>query len=106
MTKDKYLEMEEQLGRQPDPEKCPPGIEDFPQIIIDSISIFNYLGDRVYPDIGYVGKDYTNLPILLKMFKIDNVELVLDALSRLDAQAIKKSQERIKREYDKLKRKK
>lgn len=98
--------MEEQLGRQPDPEKCPPGIEDFPQIIIDSISIFNYLGDRVYPDIGYVGKDYTNLPILLKMFKIDNVELVLDALSRLDAQAIKKSQERIKREYDKLKRKK
>lgn len=106
MTKDRYLEMQEQLGKEPTEERCPPGIEDFPPIIVDSISIFNYLGDRVYPDIGYVGKDYTNLPILLKMFKIDNVELLLDALSRLDSQAIKKSQENLKREYDKLKRKK
>ena len=31
MTKERYLEMEEQLGREPDPDKCPPGIEDFPE---------------------------------------------------------------------------
>lgn len=106
MTKDRYLEMQEQLGKEPTLERCPPGVEDFPETIIDSISIFNYLGDRVYPDIGYIGKDYTNLPILLKIYQIDNVDLVLDALSRLDSYAIKKSQERLKREHDKLKRKK
>lgn len=106
MTKERYLDMQEQLGKPVDPERCPPGVEDFPEIIIDSISIFNYLGDRVFPEIGYVGKDYTNLPILLKIYNIDNVELVLEALSRLDSYAIKKSQEQLKREYDKLKRKK
>lgn len=105
MTKDRYLEMQEQLGRDPDPEKCPPGVEDFPSIILDSISIFNYLGDRVFPEIGYIGKDYTNLPILIEIFKIDNVELLLETLSRLDSHAIKKSQEQIKREHEKLKRK-
>lgn len=105
MTKDKYLEMQEQLGREPDIEDCPPGYEDFPPVVLNSISIFNYLGDRVYPEIGYIGKDYTNLPILLKMFKIDNIELALEILSRLDGHAIKKSQEKLKREYDKMKRK-
>lgn len=104
MTKDRYLDMEEQLGRAPNPEKCPPGIEDFPGVIIDSINIFNYLGDRVYPEIGYIGKDYTNLPVLLKIYDVDNVDLVLEALSRLDSHAIQKSQERIKREHDKIKR--
>lgn len=97
--------MEEQLGREPDPERCPPGIEDFPQIIIDGIEIFNFLGDRVYPEIGYIGKDYTNLPILMGLYQIDDKELLLEVLSRLDAEAIRISQERLKREYDKIKSK-
>jgi len=105
MTKEKYLEMEEQLGREPNPERCPPGIEDFPQIIIDGIEIFNFLGDRVYPEIGYIGKDYTNLPILMGLYQIDDKELLLEVLSRLDAEAIRISQERLKREYDKMKSK-
>ena len=104
MTKNKYLEMREQLGKEPDVEECPPGDEDLPDVIIDAINIFNMLGDRVYPEVGYVGKDYTNLPIMLEVFKIDNVELVVEALSRLDAHVISKSQERLKREYDKMKR--
>lgn len=106
MTKDKYLEMQEQLGKDPDPERCPPGAEDFPEVLIDAISIFNMLGDRVYPEIGYIGKDYTNLPILIQVMQVENKELLLDALARLDSHAIQKSQERLKREYDKLKRKK
>lgn len=105
MSKDKYLDMKEQLGQDPDMEECPPGEEDLPGIIIDAINIFNMLGDRVYPDIGYIGKDYTNLPIFLKVFQIDNVDLTMEALSRLDGHAIKKAQEALKREYDKMKRK-
>jgi len=105
MTKDKYLEMREQLGKEPDMEECPPGSEDLPSVIIDAINIFNMMGDRVYPEIGYIGKDYTNLPILLEVYNVDNVDLTLEALSRLDAHAIKKSQEHLKREYDKMKRK-
>ena len=104
MTKDKYLEMREQLGKEPNIEECPPGDEDLPEVIIDAINIFNMMGDRIYPEIGYIGKDFTNLPILLEIFRVDNVGLVVEALLRLDGHAIKKSQERLKREYDKMKR--
>lgn len=104
MTKDKYLDMREQLGKEPNIEECPPGDEDLPEVIIDAINIFNMMGDRVYPEIGYIGKDFTNLPILLEIFKVDNVPLVMEALLRLDAHAIKKAQEKLKREYDKMKR--
>jgi hypothetical protein len=106
MTKYRYLEMKEQLGQEPDWDECPPGDEDLPDILIDAINIFNTLGDRVFPEIGYIGKDYTNLPILLDLYKIDNTELMMDALSRLDAHTITVSQEKLKREYDKMKRKK
>ncbi len=105
MTKDKYLDMKEQLGQEPNWDECPPGDEDLPDLLIDAINIFNSLGDRVFPEIGYIGKDYTNLPILLDLYKIDNVDLTMEALSRLDNHAIKKSQENLKREYDKMKRK-
>ena len=104
MSKDKYLEMCEQLGNEPNMDECPPGDEDLPEVIIDAINIFNMLGDRVFPEIGYIGKDYTNLPVLLEVFKIDNVDLTMQALSRLDGHAIKKAQEHLKREYDKMKR--
>lgn len=105
MSKTRYLEMQEQLGKEPDPEKCPPGIEDFPEVVINAIEIFNSLGDRVYPEVGYTGKDYTNLEFLLKVYNIEDKELIYSILLRLDSHAIKKSQEQIKREYDKVKRK-
>jgi hypothetical protein len=105
MTKERYLEMEEQLGREPNEEKCPPGIEDFPEVVTTAIEVFNQLGDRVYPEIGYIGKDYTNLKVLMNLYDIDNKELFLSLLSRLDSEAIKLSQDRLKREYDKMKSK-
>lgn len=105
MTKEKYLDMEKQLKREPDPDRCPPGIEDFPEETIYALEIFNHLGDRVYPDVGYIGKDYTNLPILMQIYGIRNKELLLDTLLRLDSEVIKSSQEKIKREMDKMKSK-
>lgn len=105
MSKEKYIAIQEELGKEIDPDRCPPGIEDFPDIVIDALNIYDRLGNRMYPDIGYVGKDYTNLPIYIKLYQIDNIELLMEILSRLDVSAIKASQQEIKRAYDKLKRK-
>lgn len=105
MSKEKYIAIQDELGKEVDLEKCPPGVEDFPDIVIDALNIYDRLGNRVYPDVGYVGKDFTNLPIYLKLYQIDNVELLMEILSRLDASAIRASQQEIKRAYDKLKRK-
>mgnify|MGYP003314198113 FL=1 len=107
MTKDQYLEMMEQMGEEPDWEKCPPDWEDFPDIVVITMNIFNSMGDRVYPDIGYIGKDYTNFEFLLKHYGIEehNKEFVFELLLWLDSRAIEESQKKLKAEYDRMKRK-
>ncbi len=105
MTRERYFEMQEQMGHEIKPEEMPPDWEDFPSEVNDAAVIFNYLGDRVYPDIGYVGKDYTNLPILLDIYGIEDPSFTIDILNNLDQRAIKESSEHLKREHEKLKRK-
>ena len=95
----------EQLGKEPIEEELPPDFDDFPEIVIDAISTFNMLGDRVYPEIGYVGKDYTNLNVYMDLYQIEDKEFFLELLHWLDSRAIKKSSDQVKREYEKLKRK-
>jgi len=107
MTKDQYLEMCEQMDEEPDWDKCPPAWEDFPPIVIEAISIFNSLGDRIYPEIGYIGKDFTNFKFLLEQYSVEehNVDYIFDLVLWLDSRQIEASQKRIKAEYDKIKRK-
>ena len=104
MTRTRYLEMMEQLGKEPAESEIPPDWEDFPDIVMCAVSTFNMLGDRVFPEIGYIGKDYTNLPHYLKIYGIEEKEYFLEILSWLDSRAIKKSSEQLKKEHDKLKR--
>ena len=72
MTKDQYSRMVEQTGEEIDWEKCPPEMEDFPDSVHTAISIYNSLGDRMYPDIGYIGKDCTNLSFLYDNYLIEH----------------------------------
>lgn len=96
----------EQLGQEPNPEEIPPDIEDFPNIAVQALNTFSSLGDRIYPDIGYMGKDFTTLPYYLDMYGVEDTELFLEILTYLESRAIKDSQEQLKREREKLKRKK
>jgi hypothetical protein len=105
MTQEKYLNICEQIGQEPNPDKMPPSWEDLPEIAQIAINTFNALGDRVYPEIGYVGKDFTNLPILIDIHGIEDTDYFIEILNWLDARAIKKSSDNLKKEYDKLKRK-
>ena len=106
MTQERYFKMCEQMGKEPDPEEIPPSLEDFPEIAIQALNTFSSLGDRVYPDIGYMGKDFITLPYYIEMYGIEDKELFLEILTYLDSRAIKSSQDHLKRERDKLKRQK
>lgn len=105
MTKDRYLTMCEQMGQEPNIDIMPPDLNDLPLLVQYAINVFNLLGDRVYPEIGYTGKDYTKLPILMEIYNIEDKEFFLEILSWLDSRAIKKASEALKKQYDKLKRK-
>ena len=104
MTRDRYLEMCEQMGNEPVQEEIPPDLADFPPIVTEALHTFNMLGDRVYPEIGYMGKDYTNITHYLDLYEIEDKEYFLSLLAWLDARAIKKASEEMKRQHDKLKR--
>jgi len=106
MTRERYFTICEQLEQEPIEDEIPPDWEDFPNIAIQAINTFACLGDRVYPDIGYMGKDFTNLSYYIDVHGIDDLELFLEILTYLESRAIKQSQKQLKREREKLKRKK
>lgn len=99
--------MMEQMGEEPDWEKCPNDWEDFPKIVIDTMNIHYSLGDRIYPEIGYIGKDYTNFKFLLEQYGIEEhqKDYVFDLLLWLDSRKIEASQKKLREEYDRIKRK-
>ncbi len=106
MTRERYFTMCEQLEQEPVEDEIPPDWEDFPDIALQALSTFNSLGDRVVPDIGYMGKDFTNLSYFIEHNGIVDTELFLEILLYLESRAINQSQETLKREREKLKRKK
>ena len=61
MTRDRYLELCEQMGNEPVEEEIPPSWEDFPEMVVNAVATFNSMGDRIQAEVGYIGKDYTNL---------------------------------------------
>lgn len=104
MTKERYFSLCEQLNQEPKLEEIPPEIEDFPSDVQKALLLYNKLGDRIYPEIGYLGKDYTQLPIYMDVYEVSDKKLFLETLLRLDAKTIEKSAEALKRERDKIKR--
>lgn len=94
----------EQLGQEPSEAKCPPDYEDFPLPLQQAIEVFNRLGDRVVADIGFLGKDYTSLPLHMKVCKVEEEDIFLEALIRLDASLIKKSADQMKKARDSIKK--
>jgi len=69
--------------------------------------LYHSMGDRIYPDIGYIGKDYTNFNFLLKNYGIEQYQedFVFETILWLDSRAIEISQKKLKAEYDRIKRK-
>ena len=95
--------MMEQMGREPDPDKTPLDYEDLCVDAQLALYLYNKLGNRVYGDVGFTGKDYTILPILIKHHEILDVDLLIDYLNVIDTFNINTSQEALKKELDKVK---
>jgi len=107
MTKDQYLMMCEQTGQQIDWDKCPVEWVDFPQPVLDAINIYHSLGNRIYSDVGFVGKDYTNFNFLLKQYDISNYlkDFIFEIIMFMETRQVEESQRKLKAEYNKIKKK-
>jgi len=92
-------------GLDPDPDKIPVGYEDLMHDAQLALNIYGRLGNRVYGDVGFTGKDFTVLPILIAHHGIIDADLLLEYLNVIDTFNITKSQEAMKKEFDKMKNK-
>lgn len=102
ISKKVFYQIWEARGLPPPTDKIPVDLDDLPPIVTDAVIVFNSLGDRIVPDIGYIGKDYSSLELILKMREIPPSELLLDILLFLDQNAIKEHSRRMQAERDKI----
>lgn len=73
MSKKQYLMMCEQLGNEPDPMEIPPDFGDFPYEVGQAISLHYLLPDRWEGlSATYLGKDFSLLPYLAGLHKVEN----------------------------------
>jgi len=91
------MRMCEQLNEEPNPDKIPPELSDLPDDMQKAIVVFNKLGDRLVADIGYLGKDYSPLQVHMDVMKVQDKEMFLETMLRLDSRVIEKSREAVAR---------
>lgn len=87
MTRQRYLDMCQELGNEPIESEIPFDFEDFPPDVQDSIVIYGYLKDNwEYMGGNYIGKDLTNLFHLFDLFEIEQTsrKLVFQIIRHLD----------------------
>lgn len=75
---DKYLRICEQLGEEPDPQKMPLTLEEFPPEVQVAFFIFSYLEDNWDGMSGaYLGKSWSNLEYLFKLHDVQDPKVIL-----------------------------
>ena len=89
MTKATYLQMCEQLGEEPDPEKMPPDFTDFPYYVHRAFDLFNALPDTYSGgmDTIYVGKDFSAINSLFDIYNVEDRRKVFEVILHLDSRA-------------------
>lgn len=70
-----------------------------------AFSIYGRLGNRIYESVGFIGKDMTILPMIVKYYEIIDIEFLVDLINIIDEYQIEKSQKAIKESLDKIKKK-
>ena len=100
MTKDAYYEMCEALGQEPIEEDVPVELDDFPDLVQQCFLVYRMLSDN-WDSMGggYMGKDYSMVFDLFRVYGLDDPQetlMCLDFLQHMDGIRQKLIAEKIK----------
>lgn len=91
ISKDQLLEMYEGREDKIPQNRIPPDLEDFPVDIQKAILCFGKFQDRLVPDIGYTGKDFSLFHLIADLEHVEDRSLFLEGLLQLDSFYIEKN---------------
>lgn len=98
LSLDAYLNMCEQLGKDPDPDQMPPTIEDYPPEVQVAFFIHQLLPDRWEGMSGYyMGKDMSALGTLLDVWEVEDKKTTIFYLKYIESYQAKKINEEAER---------
>jgi hypothetical protein len=97
ITKEQYLKLMEQRGLEPDPKKIPLEFDDLNVDTQIAFAIYHRLGNRVDGNVGFIGKDYTNLPYFIETYGINDKLYLLDLLVAIEVHYIKENQKAVEK---------
>lgn len=92
----------EKFGTEPDPNKMPLELDDFPPIVALGVTLFNQLRDTYIPGEipHYSGKDLSALPVLFDIFDVTSStdkQFLLRIINILDAEAVEAARRKTKK---------
>lgn len=102
---DAYLNMCEQLGQEPDPNRMPLDISDFPTEMQVAFFISSLLSDRWDGASGnYLGKDWAPIAYLLKLYEVEYPKTVIYLMKLYEGELISYRAKKHQKELEKQKR--
>ena len=98
---DKYLMICEQTGEEPDANKMPPEMRDFPPEVQMAFHIYSMMPDR-FEGMGgsYMGKDWSSLSVLYDIYEIDEKKITTFFLKCIENEHASQLNEELKRKQD------
>ena len=84
MTRDRVLEMHNQMGTEPDEDELPPDMDMFAQEVQEAFTIYGLLQDRVEGMGTYLGKDYSYVRDMLDVYGYEDPKLILFLVRYID----------------------
>ena len=97
MDLDKYLAICEQLNQDPDPDKMPPEMRDYPQEVQQSFMLHSILTDKWDGTSGmYMGKDFAPIGTYLDVFNIEDKRTVTYFLAHIENENSNSINKRVK----------
>jgi hypothetical protein len=101
-----YLKVCEHLGNEPDEDKVPPTMDQFPLEVQQALEVFDLLPDRFDSMAGsYYGKDLSSIESFLRIYEVDNSKLVVFFVSLLNRLQIKFINKRLEEQRKREERK-
>ena len=103
---EKYLALCEQLNQEPDPEKMPPSLDNYPPEVQSAFFIHSMLPDRWDGASGsYFGKDWAPILSLLDIYQIENKSEVTTWVKQIERFHSEMLNEKAKQQRDATMRK-